>query len=83
METRNPIKKIALLKPILVPITRSVIRSVDIISMSCKNRAFGLGPVTIMASFEMKPIDYVVTVGITVLTVFGLYAAFAWNFGSL
>ncbi len=83
METRNPIKKIAMMKPILVPITRSVIRSVDIISMSSKNRAFGLGPVTVMASFEMKTIDYIVTIGISILTVVGLYAAFAWDFGSL
>jgi energy-coupling factor transport system permease protein len=83
METRNPIKKITRLKPILVPITRSVIRSVDVISMSSKNRAFGLGPVTVMASFEMKTVDYIVTIGISVLTVVGLYAAFAWDFGSL
>jgi energy-coupling factor transport system permease protein len=83
METRNPIKKITRLKPILVPITRSVIRSVDVISMSSKNRAFGLGPVTVMASFEMKTVDYLVTIGISVLTVVGLYAAFAWDFGSL
>jgi energy-coupling factor transport system permease protein len=83
METRNPIKKIALMKPILVPITRGVIRSVDVISMSSKNRAFGLGPVTVMASFEMKTVDYIVTIGISVLTGVGLYAAFAWDFGSL
>jgi energy-coupling factor transport system permease protein len=83
METRNPIKKITRLKPILVPITRSVIRSVDVISMSSKNRAFGLGPVTVMASFEMKTVDYIVTIGISLLTVVGLYAAFAWDFGSL
>ena len=83
METRNPIKKITRLKPILVPITRSVIRSVDVISMSSKNRAFGLGPVTVMASFEMKTVDYIITIGISVLTVAGLYAAFAWDFGSL
>jgi energy-coupling factor transport system permease protein len=83
METRNPIKKITRLKPILVPITRSVIRSVDVISMSSKNRAFGLGPVTVMASFEMKTVDYIITIGISVLTVVGLYAAFAWDFGSL
>jgi energy-coupling factor transport system permease protein len=83
METRNPIKRIARMKPILVPITRSVIRSVDVISMSSKNRAFGLGPVTVMASFEMKTVDYIVTIGISILTAVGLYAAFAWDFGSL
>jgi energy-coupling factor transport system permease protein len=83
METRNPIKKIALLKPLLVPLTRSVIRSVDIISMSCKNRAFGLGPVTIMSSFKMGPADYVISIAAVALTVLGIYAAFAWDFGSL
>ena len=83
METRNPIKKITLLKPILVPLTRSVIRSVDIISMSSKNRAFGLGPVTIMSSFKMGPADYVISIAAVTLTVLGIYAAFAWDFGSL
>jgi len=39
--------------------------------------------VTVMASFEMKTVDYIVTIGISVLTVVGLYAAFAWDFGSL
>lgn len=83
METRNPIKKITLLRPLLVPLTRSVIRSVDVISMSSKNRAFGLGPVTIMASFEMKKADYAVCLITVVLTILGIYAAFAWNFGAL
>jgi energy-coupling factor transporter transmembrane protein EcfT len=83
LETRNPIKKITLLRPLLVPLTRSVIRSVDVISMSSKNRAFGLGPVTIMASFEMKKADYAVCLTTIILTILGIYAAFAWNFGAL
>lgn len=83
METRNPIKKIKLLRPLLVPLTRSLVRSVDVISMSSKNRAFGLGPVTVMATFQMKTADYAVCLITVVLTVLGVYAAFAWDFGSL
>jgi energy-coupling factor transport system permease protein len=83
METRNPIKMLALLKPLLVPITRNVIRSVDVMTMSTKNRAFGLGPVTPTTGFSFRTADYVVCTTVVVVIIAGVYAAFALNFGSI
>lgn len=82
-ETRNPIKRITLLAPLLVPLTRNVIRSVDALSMSSQNRAFGLGPVTVLTDFTFRRADRIVVVAAIGLTLFGLVAAFTWNIGSL
>jgi len=82
-ETRNPIKRVALMKPLLIPVTRYVVRSIDIMTMSSSNRAFGLGPVTPVRSFEFKAIDRVVSIGSLALVALGLYLLFAFNFGTL
>jgi len=82
-EGRNPIKKVTQLKPVLVPLMRGVIRSVDVISMGCKNRAFGLGPVTSLASFRFETRDKVVSVVVVAITTFLVIGSILWNFGSL
>lgn len=82
-ETRNPFKRVALLRPLLVPLTRNVVRSVDILSMSSKNRAFGLGRVTATTTFAFKRSDYLVSAFAVVLMVLAIYATFAWNIGAL
>jgi energy-coupling factor transport system permease protein len=82
-EGRNPIKKIAQLRPLLVPLIRSVIRSVDVISMGSKNRAFGLGPVTSLADFTFETRDKVVCITVGAITVFLVVGSILWNFGSL
>ena len=82
-EGRNPIKKIAQLRPLLVPLIRSVIRSVDVISMGSKNRAFGLGPVTSLADFTFETRDKVVCTVVAAITIFLIVGSILWNFGSL
>ena len=82
-EGKNPIKKITQLKPLLVPLVRGVIQSVDVITMSSKNRAFGLGPVTPMVDFRFKLQDKIVCIGVIVILIVLTYASIAWNVGAL
>lgn len=82
-EGRNPIKKITQLKPVLVPLTRGVIRSVDVVSMGSKNRAFGLGPVTPLADFQFAPKDKIVSISVVAVTLFLIVASIVWNLGAL
>jgi len=57
VNTRNPIKIIKLYAPLLFPVIRYVIKSIDITTMSTQNRAFGLGPVTNVSASEMSTLD--------------------------
>ncbi|MDY6875579.1 MAG: energy-coupling factor transporter transmembrane component T [Chloroflexota bacterium] len=82
-EGRNPIKKVTQLKPVLVPLIRGVIRSVDVISMGSKNRAFGLGPVTPLADFSFETKDKVISLAVVAITLFLIAASVLWNLGSL
>lgn len=82
-EGRNPIKKVAQLKPVLVPLVRSIITSVDVISMGCKNRAFGLGPVTQLADFSFARRDRIIVVSTGLICVVLIIASIVWNVGSL
>jgi energy-coupling factor transporter transmembrane protein EcfT len=79
----NPIKKIAQLKPLFVPLIRNTIRSVDTVTMGAKNRAFGLGPVTPLADFTFLTKDKVICVSVGIVTVFLIVASILWNVGSL
>jgi len=83
VETRNPIKRILLLKPLLIPLTRYVVRSIDIMTMSSKNRAFGLGKVTPVRSFTFSAVDYIVSIGALLLISICFYLLFTFNFGTL
>jgi len=82
-EGRNPIKKVKQLQPVLVPLVRSVITSVDVISMGSKNRAFGLGPVTQLADFGFTRRDKIVSIGAIVVCVVLIIASVVWKVGSL
>lgn len=82
-ETKNPIKRIMLLKPLLMPLTRYVVSSIDIMTMSSKNRAFGLGKVTPIHSFTFSTVDYIVSVSALLLIGVCFYLMFAFNFGTL
>jgi energy-coupling factor transport system permease protein len=82
-DTKNPIKRIRLLAPLLIPVTRYVTRSVDAMTMSSANRAFGLGKVTAVQSFEFDPLDLAISIVSGVLIVVGLVLTFTINFGTL
>ncbi|MDI7246774.1 MAG: energy-coupling factor transporter transmembrane component T [Bacillota bacterium] len=83
VETRNPFKRVAMLRPLFVPVVRHVIKSVDVMTMSSKNRGFGLGRVAPVRSFAFSPIDCAVSVGSMCLLIAGLYGLFAFNIGML
>jgi energy-coupling factor transport system permease protein len=82
-DTKNPIKRIRLLAPLLIPVTRYVTRSVDVMTMSSANRAFGLGKVTAVQSFEFDTLDLVISIASGVLIVVGLVLTFTIDFGTL
>lgn len=54
VNTRNPIKIIRLYAPLLFPVIRYVIKSIDITTISTQNRAFGLGPVTNVTASKLE-----------------------------
>lgn len=58
--SRNPIKKIKAHLPMMVPIVRYIIRSIDVMTMSTRNRAFGMGKATVLRDFEPSPLDIVI-----------------------
>ncbi|MEW6228771.1 MAG: energy-coupling factor transporter transmembrane component T [Bacillota bacterium] len=82
-ETRNPLKRVAMLRPLFVPIVRHVIKSIDVMTMSSKNRGFGLTRVTPVRSFDFTAVDYAVSAGSAALLIAGLYGLFACNLGML
>jgi energy-coupling factor transporter transmembrane protein EcfT len=82
-DTKNSIRRIRLLAPLLIPVTRYVTRSVDVMSMSSANRAFGLGKVTAVQSFEFDTLDLAISIAFGVLIVVGLVLTFTIDFGTL
>ena len=82
-ETRNPIKKIRLVAPLLIPLARYTIKCVDVITLSVQNRGFGAGKVTGMRSLSLKPADRAaLLVGFAVFVVL-LYGIFRLNWGNI
>ncbi len=82
-ETRNPIKRIALVRPLLIPVTRYVMQSIDMMTMSSANRGFGIGPVMPTASFEFTPLDRFISVTAILTTIFAFYLTFAFDVGNI
>ncbi len=82
-EGRNPIKKIQQVRPLFVPLIRSVIRSVDAVNISVKNRAFGLGPVTGLADFEFQKRDKVVIVACALAMILVIFLYLKWGIGEM
>lgn len=83
VKTRNPIKMVRLYVPLLVPVVKHVIKSIDITAMATQNRAFGFGPVTNMSRGKMSTKDKVLIVATWLIFFFLLYLIYAKNFGNL
>jgi energy-coupling factor transporter transmembrane protein EcfT len=62
VNTRNPIKVVRLYAPLMLPVIRYVIKSIDITTMSTQNRAFGLGPVTNVTASHLSTIDKILII---------------------
>jgi energy-coupling factor transporter transmembrane protein EcfT len=62
VNTRNPIKILKLYTPLMFPVIRYVIKSIDITTMSTQNRAFGLGRVTNVTAAKISTADKIVTI---------------------
>jgi energy-coupling factor transport system permease protein len=82
-EGRNPIRKVASLRVVLVPLLRYVVQSVDIVTVAAKNRAFGLGPVTLLADFGYTQADRMVCIAVAVSVAAFTVASLFWHFGAL
>jgi energy-coupling factor transporter transmembrane protein EcfT len=83
LETHNPVKKVLKLRPLLFPVLRSAIKTVDVITMSSQNRAFGTGTVTPMADFSFRDADKWICIAVLLLTIAALCATLTGSFGSL
>jgi energy-coupling factor transporter transmembrane protein EcfT len=83
VEGWNPIKRIGQLKPLFVPLIRNTIRSVDTVTMGAKNRAFGLGPVTVLVDLTFKTVDKILCAVVVTVTIFLVAASILWKLGSL
>ncbi len=62
VNTRNPIKILRLYTPLMFPVIKYVIKSIDITTMSTQNRAFGLGPVTNVIANRITRMDKILTI---------------------
>jgi energy-coupling factor transport system permease protein len=83
VNTRNPIKVARLYAPLLVPIVKHVIKSIDTMAMATQNRAFGFGPVTNMTSGNMSSLDKAIIIATWLLFFFMLFLIYTRNFGNL
>lgn len=83
VNTRNPIKIIRLYMPLLFPVVRYVIKSIDVTTMSTQNRAFGLGPVTNVAASTLTPTDKAVTVCVWIGFALMMFLILTFNIGNL
>jgi len=83
VNTRNPIKIVRLYAPLLFPVVRHVIKSIDITTMSTQNRAFGLGPVTNMAEGQISTTDKAIMVSTWAIFAVMLVLIFRFNIGNL
>lgn len=83
VNTRNPIKIVRLYAPLLFPIVRYVIKSIDITTMSIQNRAFGLGPVTNMSAGQMSTKDKVLIIGSWLFFAVMMVLILGFNIGNL
>jgi energy-coupling factor transport system permease protein len=82
-QTRNPIKKIRAVAPLLIPLARYTIKCVDVITLSVQNRGFGAGHVTGMRPLSLKPLDKLaLLVGAAVFLVM-IYGMFQLNWGNI
>jgi energy-coupling factor transport system permease protein len=83
VESRNPIKVARGYFPLLVPMLRIVIEAVDRMTISTKNRAFGLRTATGLRNLTFKTQDYLITFLTLALFILALYLLFAFQIGNL
>lgn len=83
VETRNPFKVVRLYAPILVPIARHVVKSIDTMTISAQNRGFGPGRVTGLRSLELGRADYLVMGSSLAFFVVAMIAIFGYNIGNM
>jgi len=82
-KTRNPIKKIRAVVPLLIPLARYTIKCVDVITLSVQNRGFGAGPVTGMKPLSLKTADKVALFAGVAVFVVMMYGIFRLNWGNI
>ena len=82
-ETRNPIKKIRLVAPLLIPLMRYTFKCIEVITLSVQNRGFGAGPVTGMRSLSLKPVHKAALLVGFLLFLILIYGMFRLNWGSI
>jgi energy-coupling factor transport system permease protein len=82
-ETRNPIKRIRLVAPLLIPLARYTLKCVDVITLSVQNRGFGAGPVTGMRPLSLKPVDKLALVAGAAIFVVMMFGIFRLNWGNI
>jgi energy-coupling factor transport system permease protein len=83
VNTRNPIKIVRLYAPLLFPMVRHVIKSIDVTTMSTQNRAFGLGPVTNLSAGNMSALDKVLIISSWLFFVVMMFLILRYNIGNL
>ncbi len=83
VKTKNPIKVIKGYLPLMAPITRYVVDSVDQMTISSKNRAFGVNRPTGLRDVTFQMQDYVINIAALTIFTTGLFLLFAYNMGTL
>lgn len=83
LKNKNPFKKISLLGALLIPVMRYLVKSTDVMTMSCSNRALGLGRVTSTVDFRFRPLDIAVSISSLALMGIGMFVLFAFNIGNI
>ena len=83
VSSRNPVKVARGYFPLLVPMLRYIIDSVDRMTISSKNRAFGRRKATGLRDLTLQRVDYIIS-GVTIITfVIAVYLLFRYQVGNL
>ena len=82
-KTRNPIKKIRAVVPLMIPLARYTIKCVDVITLSVQNRGFGAGRVTGMKPLSLKTVDKIALFAGVAVFALMMYGIFRLNWGNI
>ncbi len=83
VNTRNPVKILRLYAPLLIPVARHVVKSIDITTMATQNRAFGIGKVTNMAEGSMSATDKAILIAVWLIFFVMMILILRYNVGNL
>jgi energy-coupling factor transport system permease protein len=83
IKSRNPIKIAKGYMPLMVPIARYIVESVDRMTISSKNRAFGLRRSTGLVDLTLRPLDIFLVVCTCAAFITCTYLLFVFNMGAL